>query len=72
MAGQPLDSVLLNGERLHAPTVDVAVFVQRIIWVAERTVINFERGARRPYERTIADIRAALEDAGIDWSVPAR
>ena len=35
--------------------------------VAERTVIDFERGARRPYERTIADIRAALEDAGIEF-----
>ena len=33
--------------------------------VAERTLIDFERGARRPYDRTLADIRSALEDAGI-------
>ena len=33
--------------------------------VAERTLIDFERGARCPYDRTLADIRSALEDAGI-------
>ena len=33
--------------------------------VAVRTIIDFERGARRPYDRTLADIRRALEDAGI-------
>ncbi len=33
--------------------------------VAERTLIDFERGARQPYDRTLADIRRALEDAGI-------
>ena len=33
--------------------------------VAERTLMDFERGARRPYDRTLADIRRALEDAGI-------
>lgn len=33
--------------------------------VAERTLIDFEREARRPYERTLADIRRAFEDAGI-------
>ncbi len=33
--------------------------------VAERTLIDFERGARHPYDRTLADIRRALEDAGI-------
>jgi transcriptional regulator with XRE-family HTH domain len=35
--------------------------------VAERTLIDFERGARRPYERTLRDIRAALEYAGIEF-----
>lgn len=35
--------------------------------VAERTLIDFERGARRPYDRTIADIRAALKEAGIEF-----
>ncbi len=33
--------------------------------VAERTLIDFERGARQPYDRTLADIRRALEQAGI-------
>ena len=33
--------------------------------IAERTLIDFERGARQPYDRTLADIRRALEDAGI-------
>ncbi len=35
--------------------------------VAERTLIDFERGARKPYDRTIADIRAALKEAGIEF-----
>lgn len=33
--------------------------------VAERTLIDFERGARQPRERTLTDIRRALEEAGI-------
>lgn len=33
--------------------------------VAVRTIIDFERGARRPYDRTLADIRRALEQGGI-------
>jgi transcriptional regulator with XRE-family HTH domain len=33
--------------------------------VAIGTVVDFERGARRPYKRTLADIRRALEQAGI-------
>ncbi len=33
--------------------------------VAERTLIDFERGARRPYDRTLRDIRIALEEAGV-------
>ncbi len=33
--------------------------------VAERTLIDFERGARQPYDRTLADIRRALEQADI-------
>ena len=33
--------------------------------VASRTIIDFERGARRPQMRTLADIRRAFEDAGI-------
>ena len=33
--------------------------------VAERTVVDFERGARQPLDRTLRDIKAALEDAGV-------
>jgi len=27
--------------------------------------VDFERGARQPYNRTLVDIRRALEDAGV-------
>jgi transcriptional regulator with XRE-family HTH domain len=33
--------------------------------VAERTLVDFETGARRPLNRTLTDIRRALENAGI-------
>ncbi|MEO5337219.1 MAG: helix-turn-helix domain-containing protein [Magnetospirillum sp. WYHS-4] len=35
--------------------------------VAERTIVDFERGARQPYDRTLADIQKALEVAGIEF-----
>jgi len=36
--------------------------------VAKQTLADFERGARRPYDRTIADIRAALERGGVEFT----
>ncbi len=33
--------------------------------VAVGTIVDFERGARRPYDRTLVDIRRALEEGGI-------
>ena len=33
------------------------------------TLIDFERGARQPYERTLADVQRALESAGIIFIV---
>ncbi len=33
--------------------------------VAVGTVVDFERGARQPYKRTLADIRRALKEAGV-------
>ena len=33
--------------------------------IAAGTLIDFERGARQPYERTLADVQRALEAAGI-------
>lgn len=35
--------------------------------VATKTLADFERGKRTPYDRTLADIRAALETAGIEF-----
>ena len=34
---------------------------------ATKTVADFERGARVPYPRTLEDIRAALELAGVEF-----
>jgi hypothetical protein len=36
--------------------------------VAKQTLADFERGARSPYPRTLADIRAALEAAGVEFT----
>lgn len=36
--------------------------------VAERTLVDFERGARSPYPRTLADIQRALEAAGVEFT----
>ncbi len=36
--------------------------------VAKQTLADFERGARQPYPRTLADIRAALEAAGVEFT----
>ncbi|WP_352564147.1 helix-turn-helix domain-containing protein [Mesorhizobium australicum] len=33
--------------------------------VATKTLADFERGNRTPYDRTLADIRTALESAGV-------
>ena len=33
--------------------------------VAVGTVIDFERGARQPYKRTLSDLRRAFEGSGI-------
>jgi len=33
--------------------------------VAKKTIADFERGARTPYPRTIADLEAAFQAAGI-------
>ena len=38
--------------------------------VGVATISDFERGQRQPYERTLRDIRKALEDAGVLF-VPA-
>jgi transcriptional regulator with XRE-family HTH domain len=39
--------------------------LSRAAGVAPRTLVDFERGARQPYERTLIDIRTALEQAGV-------
>lgn len=35
--------------------------------VAERTIVDFERGARQTYARTLEDIERALENEGIEF-----
>ncbi|MER9723112.1 MULTISPECIES: helix-turn-helix transcriptional regulator [unclassified Mesorhizobium] len=35
--------------------------------VATKTLADFERGNRTPYDRTLADIRSALEAAGVSF-----
>jgi hypothetical protein len=39
--------------------------LSRAAGVAPRTLVDFERNARQPYERTLIDIRTALERAGV-------
>ncbi len=36
--------------------------------VAKQTLADFETGKRSPYPRTLTDIRAALEAAGIEFT----
>ena len=33
--------------------------------VNKKTIADFERGARQPYERTLRDLREAMEKAGV-------
>ena len=35
--------------------------------VAKKTITNFEKGVREPFERTIRDLQVALESAGIEF-----
>jgi transcriptional regulator with XRE-family HTH domain len=35
--------------------------------VAKATIANFELGKRSPYDRTLDDLIAALEDAGVEF-----
>lgn len=35
--------------------------------VTKSTIANFEGGKRTPYARTLADIQAALETAGVEF-----
>lgn len=38
--------------------------------VGHRTIVDFERGARQPYERTVRDLQTALEAGGIEFLIP--
>ena len=35
--------------------------------VGKQTLADFERGAREPYDRTLADIVSVLEEGGIEF-----
>jgi transcriptional regulator with XRE-family HTH domain len=41
--------------------------LSRASQTATKTIADFERGARAPYERTLDDIQAALEKAGVEF-----
>jgi transcriptional regulator with XRE-family HTH domain len=36
--------------------------------VATKTIADYERGARTPYDRTLRDLREAFEAAGIEFT----
>jgi transcriptional regulator with XRE-family HTH domain len=36
--------------------------------VSTKTIADFEREARKPYDRTLADVRRALEAAGVAFT----
>ena len=36
--------------------------------VAKKTIADFERGARQPFERTLIDLCAALTEAGVEFT----
>jgi transcriptional regulator with XRE-family HTH domain len=36
--------------------------------VATKTLADFERGKRVPYDRTLEDVRSALEAAGVEFT----
>ena len=36
--------------------------------VSRQTLVDFERGARMPYPNNLAAIRAALEEAGVEFT----
>lgn len=41
--------------------------LSEVAGVATPTIADFERGARTPYQRTLQDIREALEAAGVEF-----
>lgn len=38
--------------------------------VAQKTIADFERSARKPQARTLVDLRRALEEAGVEFIDP--
>ena len=36
--------------------------------VATKTIVSFELGKRKPYDRTLHDLRSALEAAGVEFT----
>jgi transcriptional regulator with XRE-family HTH domain len=34
---------------------------------ATKTIADFERGVRKPYPRTLEDVRSAIENAGVEF-----
>ena len=46
---------------VHMNQTDLATAAK----VSKQTLVDFERGARQPYDRTLADVVGALEVAGV-------
>lgn len=41
--------------------------LKKVASVSLGTIAEFEKGTRKPYERTLRDLQKALEDAGIEF-----
>jgi predicted transcriptional regulator len=60
---------VVNREQLRASRAWLSISqaeLARRAKVAKRTLADFERGATVPYDRTLRDIQATLEELGIE------
>ena len=58
-------ALLVSGKEGFIGEQEDRVLEMRIEVAPQRTITDFERGARRPCDRTLSDIRDALGKAGI-------
>ncbi|MBF0392102.1 MAG: helix-turn-helix transcriptional regulator [Alphaproteobacteria bacterium] len=62
------DTLILTPEQSRAARALLGWSQQKLAEeakVAKQTLADFERGARTPYDRTLRDLRAAIEGAGV-------
>ena len=63
----------ISPEQCRAARALLRLSRHQLAWfadVAERTIIDFERRARSPRQRTLADLRSELEYAGVVFFDP--